>query len=161
MIVVSDTSPLTNLIQIHQLFLLKKLFDRVIITPSVYEELCEIPQQQAIISDQSWIIVKEGFNYDLVKRLEQTLDTGEAESIALAIHLGADFLLIDELRGREIAENMGIKIVGLLGILLKAKASGLIPSIKPLLDQLINEAGFFIHERLYARILELANEQTQ
>lgn len=158
MIVVSDTSPLTNLIQIHQLFILRNLFGYVVITPAVYKELYEIPEQQKILAGQSWIQVKEWVDQQMVRDLEKSLDKGEAESIALAVELHADYLLIDELKGREVAERLGLKIVRLLGILLKAKATGLIEQVKPLLDQLVNEAGFFIHNTLYKKVVELADE---
>lgn len=159
MIVVSDTSPLTNLIQIQRLSILKDIFGNVVITPSVYKELCVIPEQQKVLAEQNWIHVKESADKQMVHHLEKNLDKGEAESISLAIELQADYLLIDEWKGREIAEGFGLRIVGLLGILIKAKASGLIEHVKPVLDQLINEAGFFIHNSLYNKIVELAKEE--
>lgn len=158
MIVVSDTSPITNLIQIQQLSVLRALFQKVIITPAVYKELCTIPAQQKLLDGEDWIVVREWKDDQLVRQLEASLDKGEAESIALAVALHADYLLIDELRGREIAEQLGLKIVGLLGILLKAKAVGLIEQVKPLLNRLMDEAGFFIHSALYEKMLKLANE---
>ena len=59
MIVVSDTSPITNLIQIHQLPILKKLFYEVVITPAVYAELCDLPEQKRILSEANWIKAKQ------------------------------------------------------------------------------------------------------
>jgi predicted nucleic acid-binding protein len=158
MIVVSDTSPLTNLIQIDQLVILHKLFNEVIITPGVYKELCEIPTQKQIVSVHPWIIVQQVTNKDVIEKLENKLDKGEAEAIALALDIHADYLLIDEVKGRNIAEGLGLKIVGLLGILIKAKEEQIIPLVKPLLNQLINNAGFRIHASLYQKIIELANE---
>src|SRR5579875_3428879 len=114
MIVVSDTSPITNLIQIQQLSLLKALFQNVMITPAVYEELCAIPAQQKLLENENWIAVKEWKDDRLVHQFENSLDKGEAESIALAVGIHADYFLIDELRGRDIAEQLGLKIVGLL-----------------------------------------------
>lgn len=95
MIVVSDTSPITNLIHIGQLSILRSLFGSVVITPAVYEELCEIPRQQKVLNTQNWILVQEWSGNQLVHKLEDSLDKGEAESIALAIELHADYLLID------------------------------------------------------------------
>lgn len=158
MIIVSDTSPVTNLIRVDHLFILQQLFRKLIIPKAVYEELCEIPAQQKIIGEQNWITIAPVINSELMSRLEHQLDKGEAESIALAIQLQADYLLIDEMKGRHIAEEMGLKIVGLLGILVKAKQENVIVLVKPILERLIEEAGFRIHISLYKRILEMAGE---
>ena len=87
-----------------------------------------------------------------------TLDPGEAEAIVLAIELKADALLIDEKKGRKIAQEYGIVITGLLGILIDSKAENLIQEVKPILDRLIFEIGFRISPKLYQDILEKVNE---
>lgn len=83
---------------------------------------------------------------------------GEAEAIALALELNADRLLIDEQLGRQEASNLGIEITGILGILVAAKVRRLIPSVQPIMDALIAQAGFLIHPSLYIRILQAADE---
>ena len=158
MLIVSDTSPITNLIQINLLDILKDVYQQIIIPQSVYEELCEITSQKQLLDQQDWIYVISAENTALVTSLETELDTGESESIVLALELQADFLIIDEVKGRLKAESMGIKIVGLLGTLLKAKNLGLIPTIAPVLEKLIIEAGFHINPQLKAHILKLAHE---
>ena len=80
------------------------------------------------------------------------MDPGEAEAIVLAIELEADALLIDEKKGRKIAEEHGIIITGLLGILIIAKSENLISEVKPILDKLIFETGFRINPKLYQDI---------
>lgn len=159
MIVVSDASPVTNLIQIHQLHVLKKLFGSVIIPVAVYGELCEPPEQKELIDNENWIIVQKVADEETAHIRRKRLDQGEAEAIALALHLQADYLLIDEVRGRAVAEEMGVKIVGLLGVLLKAKAVGIVAVVKPLIDDLITTAGFYIHEELYQKVLQAAREE--
>ena len=158
MLIVSDTSPITNLIQINLLDILKDVYQQIIIPQSVYEELCEITSQKQLLDQQDWIYVISAENTALVTSLETELDTGESESIVLALELQVDFLIIDEVKGRLKAESMGIKIVGLLGTLLKAKNLGLIPTIAPVLEKLIIEAGFHINPQLKAHILKLAHE---
>ena len=105
MIVVSDTSPITNLLQIQQLDLLQKLFDKVIITPQVYHELCELKTQKEILDNLNWISISEPHNKILIADLEKRIDSGEASSIALAVELKADYLLMDEHKGRSEAEK--------------------------------------------------------
>lgn len=78
MIVVSDTSPITNLIKVNKLFVLQKLFHEIIIPPSVYKKLCEIETQKALIQSLQWVIVKEPLDKYQVAVLQETLDIGEA-----------------------------------------------------------------------------------
>ena len=159
MLIVSDTSAVTNLLQIEQLHLLYEVFGVVILPQAVYEELCQLPQQKEVIDQQNWIFVQKPSNQKMVFDLETDLDEGEAEAIVLALELKADFLIIDELKGRNKAEEAGLKIIGLLGVLLRAKQSGFLPAVKPIIDQLISETGFRVHPTLYQQVIKSAGEQ--
>lgn len=90
--------------------------------------------------------------------LRRDLDQGEAESIALALELTADLVLLDEKNGRYAATRLGCRPLGVLGILLDAKRQAKILAIKPHLDALRHQAGFFIADELYERVLHLAQE---
>lgn len=158
MIVVSDTSVITNLIQLGQLPLLKELFENIIVPQKVFDELARIPRQIEIINETAWIEVRQISDEASFKKLISTLDPGEAEAIVLAIEFKADALLIDEKKGRRIAQEYGITITGLLGILIEAKAEHLIKEVKPILDRLIFEMGFRISPKLYQNILEKVDE---
>ncbi|MGB3298208.1 MAG: DUF3368 domain-containing protein, partial [Phormidesmis sp.] len=94
----------------------------------------------------------------LVEALCNELDIGEAEAIALAVEVQADQVLIDERRGRMVAARLNLQYTGILGILVEAKSRGLVVEVKPLLDDLINEAGFWIAEPLYTSVLKIVNE---
>lgn len=83
---------------------------------------------------------------------------GEAEAIALAIELRADLLLIDERLGRIVAARNEVEIIGVMGVLVQARRLGLIPSVKPILDDLIAAAGFWVSGPLYRRVLESVGE---
>ena len=85
MIVVSDTSAVTNLIQINKLELLKLMYQYVIIPVEVYKELSVIRDQKNIIDNTSWITVEPINNASLYLQLTKSLDKGEAEAIVLAI----------------------------------------------------------------------------
>lgn len=160
-LIVSDTSPVANLIEIGMLSLLHDVYGQIIIPQSVYEELCEIESQKQMLDRLTWIQVMTARNRELVRTLETELDKGESESIALAVELKADFLIIDESNGRQKAESLGIDIVGLLGTLLKAKEMGLLSEIQPILNRLIEQAGFFISPQLKKHVLALAGESEE
>lgn len=163
MIVVSDTSAITNLAAINQLTLLPLLYHQVVIPEAVYRELVDIELSvpgSAEVQTATWIEVKLIANREVVERLkrEAKLDPGESEAIALTLELGADLLLIDERRGRAEADRLGIKITGLLGILVEAKRKNLIVSVKPLMDALIASSNFRVSSALYDQILKIVNE---
>ncbi|MDK3157420.1 DUF3368 domain-containing protein [Kamptonema cortianum] len=163
MIVVSDTSAITNLAAIDHLNLLPLLYRQVLIPEAVYRELVDIdpPVPGSIeVQTATWLEVKLIANREIVERLqsEVRLDPGESEAIALALEIGADLLLIDERRGRVEADRLGIKITGLLGILVEAKRKNLIVAVKPLMDALIAASEFRVSSALYNQILNIVNE---
>ncbi len=161
MIIVSDTSPVSNLLRIGQLHLLKLVFQNVVIPGKVMDELLVLRQRGidlAELVNAEWIEVKNPAQNDFLVRLKRELDEGEAEAIALAKELGADTLIIDELQGRAVAVREGLQIIGVLGILLEAKKLRHLPEIRPVLDMLINKAKFRVNPALYHRVLDLADE---
>ena len=154
--VVSDTSPLINLARIGRVALLKTLFGDLLIPGAVWDEIVVKGEGQAgadLVRSASWIETVAVQNTALALALEQELDPGESEAIALALEAGADILLMDERLGRETAHHLGIRCVGLIGVLVAAKRRGLIDRVKPELDALRDNAGFWVHDRLYHEIL--------
>lgn len=159
MVIVSDTSIITNLIQLGQLSLLEKLYGKIVLPAKVLDELARVSGQVELVKDAPWIAIKSISDQVLYNRLEAQLDPGESEAIVLAIESKADLLLIDERKGRTIARQHGILITGLMGILIEAKSEGHIKNVKPMLDRLILEIGFWIGPNLYQHILKAVNEQ--
>lgn len=161
MIVVSDTSAVSNLAIVNHLWLLEAIYQRVIIPDIVARELAAAsnPIIPAILQ-VGWIQTQSLTHSQLANQLQQErgLDAGEANAIALALELQADDLLIDERLGRQEALRLGLSIIGILGILLVAKQRSLIPQVQPVMDALINEAGFRVSPQLYQRVLALAQE---
>lgn len=161
MIVVSDSSVLINLAWINQLELLPQLYGRVIVPPAVWHEVVAVGlgrPGQAELRAAAWLQVGEPGNRPLVSALRRDLDAGEAEAIALCIEQGADLLLMDERIGRSAAQHFGIRVIGLVGILLAAKQVGMVEQVRSYLDLLRQEAGFYLSEPLYLRILADAEE---
>ena len=160
MIVVSNTSPITNLAAIGQLDLLHQIYREVVVPEAVFQELTAESGQHpgAVVRELDWIRSRSVSKSAVVMALQLELDAGEAEAIALAQELAADLLLIDEHLGRVVAARLGIRIIGLLGVLIEAKHRRLIAEIKPLVDALMNR-GFRIGNDLYVRVLEAAGEQ--
>ncbi len=160
MIIVSDTSPISNLLRIDQLFILQKLYNNVTIPQRVYQEICVLEKfgvDLTLLQSTDWINIQNPVDQTLVVNLLSELDPGEAEAIALAIQLKADRLLIDERIGRNIAQRYGLKITGLLGVLVAAKKNNLIPELKPILKQLISQAKFRVYPDLYKQILGVSH----
>ena len=161
-LVVSDTSPLTNLAAIGQFALLQKLYGSLLIAEAVWDELNATGQHwpgRNEVAASPWIQRHAPKNRLLIMALRQDLDLGEAESIALALEWHADFILMDERDGRHKAMQLGLRPVGVIGILLTAKARGCIPEIRPLLDALRQQAGFYLGDALYREALRVAHEQ--
>ncbi len=161
MIVVSNTSPLTNLAAIGHFQLLQKLFGEIHIAQGVWEELNKggrrHPGSQEVES-ASWAHRYKVSNQSMVALLRRDLDLGESETLALALELKADLVLLDEQEGRRAADRLGLRSFGVLAILLKAKRQGEVKEIRPLLDALRQQAGFFLGDRLYRQALAEADE---
>ena len=161
--VVSNTSPIWNLASIERLYILHIQFDTILIPKEVLDELQlgrgtnELTQIQNAV-DEEWIKVESLTTSTIKNSLLQNLDQGEAAAIALAIESNIGLVLMDELDGRRAATSLGLKPMGVLGILLQAKFSGSIEFVKPELEKLKYDANFFIAEPLFQRILKEAGE---
>jgi hypothetical protein len=161
MLIVSNTSPISSLIIVGEISLLQQIYPKVLIPPAVHSELMRLPVLQptmVALLGVGWLEIQPPTNLQLLDILNQTLDPGEAEAITLAVEISADRLLIDERLGRNVATNYGLKLRGILGILIYSKQQGLIPILKPILDRLINQAGFRVSQALCDRTLQEAGE---
>ena len=161
-IVISDTTAITYLSKIQAIDLLKALFKEIYIPQAVFNELTRhgdhIPGSIEV-KTFPWIKTEKVKNVSqILSKFKKELDPGETEAIALAIEKNANLLIIDESDGRREAERHGIKITGMLGILLKAKEKNIICNVKPFLDKIKFSTNFNMTFELYNAILEIAGE---
>jgi len=161
MIIVSNTTPLIGLASIQRFELLKHLFGELYIAQAVYDEAVvagrEAGGAKREVSTASWIETVRVKDRLAVEVLLDELDLGEAETIVLARELDADWVLMDEKKGRRELTQMGLKKIDTVGILLKAKQVGLLPAVRPELEQL-RQRGFSISQSVIDAVLRQANE---
>ena len=147
--IISDTSCLILLDKIGELELLKKLFGKIIITKAISEEFNQdLPD---------WFEIQSPTNKTYQKILEASLDKGEASAIALAIEQADCLLIMDDLKGRNFAEQLGLKVTGTLGVLVDAKLSGFLKSVKPSFEKIRN-TNFRLTNDLERKALAKAGE---
>ncbi|MEC4817285.1 MAG: DUF3368 domain-containing protein [Scytonema sp. PMC 1069.18] len=160
MIIVSDTTPISELAKVDHLDLLPKLFGQVLIPQGVFNEL-QVGQHPAaeFVQNLSWLEVVTVENQQVVEELQKScnLHLGESEAIALAEEIGASQLLIDEKAARKVAMARKLPLIGTVGILLLAKRRCLLDSVQDILDEM-QVKGTRMSERLYVQVLTLAEE---
>ncbi|MBE9058165.1 MULTISPECIES: DUF3368 domain-containing protein [Sphaerospermopsis] len=147
-VAVTNSTCLIGLERIGRLEILPQVFSSIFIPLAV---------QQEVGINADWPIVQSVANLALIAALKTQLDPGEAEAIALAIELGDVFLIIDERNARRIAQQMGLKVIGTLGMLLRAKEKGVISEVKPVIMSL-ESVNFRIAPALIQKALILAGE---
>lgn len=161
MIVVSDTTPLIGLASINRLELLHELFDEVYIPQAVFDETVTFGREESKakkeVSNANWIHIVEVKDRLAVNVLLDEMDLGEVETIVLASEMNADWVLMDEKKGRRKLTQLNIPKIGTLGILLKAKQLGLISKVKPEIEEL-QKTSFSIAPLVVREILKMAGE---
>jgi len=157
MILIADSSALVALSICDSLDLLNTLFGEVKVPQAVYDEVSvsHKPEAQALnkyLSDKIEYVNTDNYVY-----LDAYADAGETEAMLLYKQINADWLLIDDKRGKKIAIVNKIRTIGSLGVLLSAKKRGLIKKVKPKLD-LLAKSDLYLSDSLIKTILELAEE---
>ena len=152
--VIGDSSALVALAVVNQLELLEKLYDNLYIPQAVFDEVTQIGKPQSNKLRQ--------FLQSKVKQVDLTLTQlglglGELEAITLYKKLDADVLLIDDNRAKKYASLNGVKVIGSLGILVKAKERGHIERVKLFLDE-IQKSEVYISKKLIEKVLEICGE---
>ena len=145
--VIVDSACLIALDQVKSLVLLPMLYDPVFIPPAVSGEIPSAP---------SWITVEAPVNVQTVDALRKHLGKGESEAIALASEKACRIVL-DDAKARSIAKRMNLKVIGTVGILVKAKHEGIIQQVRPILEGL-RDNKFFMSDALIKEALRLCSE---
>jgi predicted nucleic acid-binding protein len=160
MILIADASALIALASCDSLAVLDALFGTVVVPEAVYFEVAagDRPQSERLrtyLTGKVRAVDMQRYVY-----LDAFADAGETQAMLLYKEVAADYLLIDDKRGRKVAKINQIKTIGSLGVLLQAKRAGLVPRVAPLIAQ-IAASPVFISENLIQTVLELADEATK
>jgi predicted nucleic acid-binding protein len=151
MILVSDSSPLIALSRIGRLELLRAVFGSVLLPTAVWDELVRAGMDRpgaAAVLTADWIEHRDILDVGLASLLRRDLGAGESEAIVLAREVRDALLLMDERMGRAAARRLGLRVTGLVGVLIEARERGLLPDAATVVDGLHHEAGFWLSEEL-------------
>lgn len=159
MTAVVDSSPLIVLGKVRRLDLLSVLYEEIAIPVAVVDEV--LAKTQLVTPDLRQFVehmrVRAVQSATLVQTLSVDLGRGEAEAIALAAEIGDALLVMDDADGRRVARAMGLRVTGVLGVLVEAKYRGVVPNVRPILDAMSNE-GFWLSEALQRVVLDAVGE---
>lgn len=157
-IVISNTTPIIALSAINQLDLFRLLYTEILIPTAVQTEILAGGKRAGASELQAANYIRCIALTDISHAtLLSDLDRGEAETIALALEQRADLVIIDERLGRRHAQRLGLKVTGVLGVLLRAKQQGHVDLIRPMIEQL-RQKGIRLGDALVTQTLNLANE---
>ena len=159
--IVINTGPILSIIAATgRLEVLGQLFNSVYVPKEVVDELTVSNAAKFGANEfvQSNFLIKEENLLEIKPMLLNSLDLGEASVIQLAINKKIDTVSIDEAVGRRIARLNDLKLIGSLGILIKAKQNGLISSMKDCIHRM-REQGIYISDELITTALKITGEK--
>lgn len=159
MIVISDSSALISLLSVEKLDILGKLFETVMIPEAVYNEVFNKKVSNLDLKKTKFLQIEKVTDRKMVKLLKMQLGYGESEVIALALEKGIDRVIIDDKQARKVADKLGLKVIGTLGILILAKEKQVIKEVRPLVLSMMEKINFRIDRALLNKILGILNEK--
>jgi len=150
-----DTSVLIALGKLGYLGLVKKLFDELVIADSVFEEVkgSEVFEQVNGLINDGFARVVRSTRRELLSMLVLHLGKGEAETIALALEMEAEVVMLDDLEARRLARRFKMKIVGTLGVIKALINAELVKENPESLCERLIEQGFWVDRELCVRVL--------
>ena len=147
--IISDTSCFIILTNIGELELLQKVYGQIVTTPEIVAEFGEPLPEWVEIAE-----VKDKYRQTI---LELQIDKGESSAIALALETPDSVVILDDYKARKIAERLGVTFTGTIGVIIKAKLNGVIPSIKSILEK-IKQTDFRLSVEIETEALKEAGE---
>ena len=147
--IISDTSCFIILTNIGELELLQKVYGQIVTTPEIVAEFGEPLPEWVEIAE-----VKDKYRQTI---LELQIDKGESSAIALALETPDSVVILDDYKARKIAERLGVTLTGTIGVIIKAKLNGTIPSIKPIIEK-IKQTDFRLSAEIESQALKEADE---
>ncbi|MCX5810595.1 MAG: DUF3368 domain-containing protein [Proteobacteria bacterium] len=147
--VVADSSCLISLSRIGKLAVLHELFGGIIIPEAVYYEVVvrgegRIGAEE--VKKARWIKTQKVQNVLAVRAFKVNLGAGESEAIALASESKANFLVLDDFKARQTAEELSLVVIGTVAVLQKAEEKGIIDSLQSVLQDLRNAGFYFLSQ---------------
>lgn len=147
--IISDTSCFIILSNIGELDLLQKVYGQIITTIEIATEFGEqLPD---------WVSIHPVADKYRQQLLEMQIDKGESSAIALALETPDCTIILDDFKARKIANQLDLHITGTIGVIVRAKLNGIVPSIKPILQK-IKEADFRLSIEIELFALKEAGE---
>jgi len=158
-LVIVNTSPLLYLYQVNCLELLQQLYSTITVPPAVPQELetgklqgVDVPEVNSI----EWIQIRPVASATIIPAVID-LGQGEAEVIALGLENPGSLLVFDDSLARRIADLYGLKYTGTLGVLVKAKQSGYLSAVAPVINMLRSK-GMWLTDKIISDVLRLSGE---
>lgn len=139
------------LARIERLDLLRQMFGKLLLPDAVWIEVAEEGLERPgaeLVLHARWIEHKSVADRALVSLLRHDLGAGESEAIALAREVADPILLLDERLGRAAAKRLGLRVTGLVGVLIAARERGLLADPQKVADDLQQVAGFWMTPEL-------------
>lgn len=157
--IVMDSGPLILLAKIEALAILETLAIRCVIPTVVRDELDIGPSFGHPPVNAPWLTTIP-LREPVPAYIRATMDDGEAAVIQLALELGIARVCLDDLRGRRMAKALGLEVVGLLGLLIRAKRRGIIPALKPYTEQLLAAGARYSPKLIHEILIGVGEEKT-
>lgn len=145
---VTNSTCLIALERIDRLDLLRRSFDPVLAPPEVAEEFGSFPE---------WLHVTPVRNSVLVAALKLSVHRGEAAAIALGAETSGAVVVLDDRKARRAARHLGLRVIGTVGMLVRAKRLGILPEVRPILD-VLQADGFHLTHALRLKALQMVKE---
>jgi len=161
--VVVDSSVLISLAAGEQFDVLREFYAPIYVPPAVWDEVTSVQRpfgatEARWARQAGWLILRAPARLDRVRSLAMSLQPGETEALALALELPDALLLIDDAQGRRAASALGLAYTGTLGVLLRAKAEGRLPALRPVLELLQQRTTFWLSAAVRQAVLQQAGE---